>query len=637
MLQPDENPEPKPDLNQVLSPNVLRSIVEDELRRSDALAQLWRRPITGEQLQAEIDRMVRSSRQPDVLFEIFAALDNDAYLVAECLARPVLADCLLRSWYIPDQSLGRDFDTWWQVEGRRFSTQISAPECAYQLPSRSPVPVQDDSWTPTPALPEGVFGSTAVWTGSEMIIFGGVGAGSGGRTNSGSRYDPATDTWTTIAAIGSASPRTLHSAVWTGSEMIVWGGCSQSTEFCDMSTGGRYNPLTDSWVPTSNTGAAEARMEHTAIWTGERMIIWGGCSVGSQGNNACTILRDDGGVYDPATDTWQDLSTVGALTGRVGHRAVWADGIMVVWGGYNISATNTGGRYDLATDTWQPTSLVDAPEARANHTLIWTGTEAIVWGGCDISLCLSGDTYFDTGGRYDPDSDTWTSTDTSIAPQARSNHTAVWTGDEMIVWGGRISSGFSLNTGSRYDPILDTWTETDISESPSARSSHHAVWTGSEMIVWGSGTGPGEAKSGGRYDPESDSWVPTSMNDPVIAKERHSAVWTGTEMLVWGGSTLGYGEFFGLGIRYDAVTGSWSLMSTTDEPAGRFFHTAVWTSSAMIVGADSMAPPYSIPAVATVPFRIAGRIPASTVYQSNAPITPRFGREARCSFGGVIR
>ena len=37
-------------------------------------------------------------------------------------------------------------------------------------------------------------------------------------------------------------------------------------------------------------------------------------------------------------------------------------------------------------------------------------------------------------------------------------HTAVWTGSEMIVWGGVSSEQSLANTGGRYDPVSDTWT-----------------------------------------------------------------------------------------------------------------------------------------------------------------------------------
>jgi len=54
-----------------------------------------------------------------------------------------------------------------------------------------------------------------------------------------------------------------------------------------------------------------------------------------------------------------------------------------------------------------------------------------------------------TGGRYNPGTDSWTATSTTNAPTARTYHTAVWTGSEMIVWGGRDDNGY-FNTGGRY-------------------------------------------------------------------------------------------------------------------------------------------------------------------------------------------
>ena len=71
-------------------------------------------------------------------------------------------------------------------------------------------------------------------------------------------------------------PRLWHTAVWTGSEMIVWGGSHSGV----LNTGGRYNPSTDSWTATSTTNAPSARQAHTAIWTGTEMIVWDGSTGG---------------------------------------------------------------------------------------------------------------------------------------------------------------------------------------------------------------------------------------------------------------------------------------------------------------------------------------------------------------------
>ena len=71
----------------------------------------------------------------------------------------------------------------------------------------------------------------------------------------------------------------------------------------------------------------------------------------------------------------------------------------------------------------------------------------IVWGG-EAGLDLG--YYFNTGGRYDPGTDSWRTTNIVNAPDGRYRHTAVWTGNEMIVWGGTLYSNGSTNTGGKY-------------------------------------------------------------------------------------------------------------------------------------------------------------------------------------------
>jgi N-acetylneuraminic acid mutarotase len=102
---------------------------------------------------------------------------------------------------------------------------------------------------------------------------------------------------------------------------------------------------------------------------------------------------------------------------------------MIVWGGWNGSSDfNTGGRYNPATDSWVSTSITNVPVARHGHAAVWTGNEMIVWGGYPA---------VNTGGRYNPTTDSWTATSTTNAPTGRLVHaSAVWTGTEMIVWGG---------------------------------------------------------------------------------------------------------------------------------------------------------------------------------------------------------
>ena len=96
--------------------------------------------------------------------------------------------------------------------------------------------------------------------------------------------------------------------------------------------------------------------------------------------------------------------------------------------------------------------------------------------------------------------------------------------------------GVSFNTGGRYNPTTNNWTVTSVTNAPVGRSYHSAVWTGSEMIVWGGFIGGGDTNTGGKYNPGTNSWIATSTTNAPIARAAHVAVWTGGEMIVWGGS-----------------------------------------------------------------------------------------------------
>src|SRR5262249_17364296 len=111
-------------------------------------------------------------------------------------------------------------------------------------------------------------------------------------------------------------------------------------------------------------------------------------------------------------------------------------------------------------DNWIATTTTNAPTGREFHTAVWTGSEMIVWGGFGVGGFLN------TGGRYNPGTDSWTTTSTTNAPIGRDFHTAVWTGTEMIVWGGENDGPVYLNTGGRYNPTTDSWTATSTTNAP---------------------------------------------------------------------------------------------------------------------------------------------------------------------------
>jgi N-acetylneuraminic acid mutarotase len=576
-IWPSVNPQPKPALEAVMTDGDIRAKFDDVLRMSSAVERFTGRAISGADLQAEVDRQARDSKQPDLLRELWAALGNDPRAVAETLARPIVAERLLRAWY-GAQGDSRPFEAWWASVKPGMSTNVADTSFGYSLPSTGATSSAPGTWDPTFAIPEGNIQVSSVWTGTEMIIWGGTESGQS-KFNSGSRYDPATDTWRTTGGVNAPFPRKQHSAIWTGTEMIVWGGCGLGDEHsCQINSGGRYDPASDTWTATATAGAPQARIDHTAVWTGSRMVIWGGCRFS---NDVCsaTALGNSGGRYDPASNTWQATATAGAPAARTGHTSVWTGSEMIVWGGAGASVYADGARYDPVADTWTPTAALPQSVARYFHTAVWTGSQMIVWGGNNAS------TYFNSGARYSPATDKWRKVSTAGAPPARSLHTAVWTGSQMIVWGGCDSSGLMCGTqhktGGRYNPATDSWTTMSTAGAPSARSGQEAVWTGSLMIVWG-GNGVGDTFAGGRYDPATDSWTSTNAMRTASAREWHSAIWTGTEMIVWGGDDRFNGTV-NTGSRYTPATDTWQATSTTGAPSGRFFHSAIWTGTHMII------------------------------------------------------
>ena len=521
--------------------------------------------------------MARATRRPDMLRELFAALGNDPRAVAETLARPILVDRLIRSRYAADARMHAavpdpSFDAWWASASTSFVPSDSRAEFDFVLP---PVPdaaetCTPDTWTPGPgsAAPDPRTDFTAVWTGTEMIVWGGS-IFSAPDTPTGGIYDPVTETWRPVQLAGAPSARHGHTAVWTGTRMIVWGGIDLATSAA-LGTGGIYDPAgPGSWTATPATNAPAARYAHTAVWSGSRMIVWGG-------TNGTTALGT-GALLDPAAG-W--TPTPPGPPARQRHTAVWTGTRMIVWGGFfNGAVINNGASFDPSgAGSWAPVQTSGSPAARADHVAVWTGSKMIVWGGNDAKT--SGTVNFNTGGVLDPaGTGSWTPTSMTNAPSARSLMTAVWTGTRMIVWGGNTGD----SSGGVYDPTgSGVWSATQPVGAPTPRSRHASVWTGSRMLVWGGSTGAFD-DSGGSYDPSGfGTWTPTgqSPGGPYVKRYDHTAVWTGAELILWGGHAL---DGISSGGRFDPATDSWSATSPAFAPLPRAKHSAVWTGTHMII------------------------------------------------------
>ena len=110
----------------------------------------------------------------------------------------------------------------------------------------------------------------------------------------------------------------------------------------------------------------------------------------------------------------------------------------------------------------------------------------IIWGGESVT------TDFNNGKRYNPTTDSWTLMTTADAPVARDSHSAVWTGNEMIIWGGHDYDFVYLNTGGRYCAQPST----PIVESTVSRKIHGAAGN-FDVDLPLTGTAGVECRSGG--------------------------------------------------------------------------------------------------------------------------------------------
>jgi len=243
--------------------------------------------------------------------------------------------------------------------------------------------------------------------------------------------------------------------------------------------------------------------------------------------------------------------------------------------------TNSGfQRFSTLSETaWQSAANVDGPLPRYRHTTVWTGAEVLVWGGS-----LQGGIRGDGGGIYQTGANQWSKLSPVNAPSDRRRHAAVWTGTEMIVWGGFVYPGF-LADGGRYNPVSAGWGSLSEVNAPIERSDHGMVWTGSQMIVWGGLNGDGVLGSGAAYDPVLDVWAALPSVDAPEPRFGHSIVWAGDRLLVWGGrDAVGRPVQTGAQLIFEnGIATSWQAINIDGAPSGRFQHTAVWSGDKWLV------------------------------------------------------
>ena len=386
------------------------------------------------------------------------------------------------------------------------------PGCGTELGTASSLAA--GHWSAIPAAPLSArAGQAAVWTGKELLVWGGGGLGTMYPPSfaDGAAYDPATARWHRLppAPLGA---RAGMAAVWTGTRAFFFGGGYTSGPRGSthlFGDGATYNPTTRTWrlLPPS---PLSPRSGATATWTGHDVIVFGGDDA-----NGMTL---DGAIYDPSTRTWALLPAFPVRTfppvrnappgitvhdGPVGTTAVWTGRELLVWVDYqtfSYPAPNTEGIDDVQQATsWTPgsSSWHRLPSPPTGHytfgaTAVWTGSNVLLLNGsyCLPSMSCPGN--ISNESTYDPSTGRWATIPGNVVSGGTTP--LLWTGRAMMALNFEsVGSGLSLGDGATLDPSLGTWTALPRSPLPTVVGASVA-WTGRQVLVWGASSPAGSAE-----------------------------------------------------------------------------------------------------------------------------------------------
>lgn len=305
---------------------------------------------------------------------------------------------------------------------------------------------------PSDGAPSPRYGHVQVWASDRLIVWGGTGCGTqlGQPCGDGASWDGTRARWLPVAAKDAPSPRGGAGAAWTGSALLVWGGEDTAGRRV-LGDGARYFPTEDRWEPLPAAGAPSPRRYHAVVWTGDRLLVWGG-----SGGVIPDRALGDGAAFDPSTGTWTPLPSEGAPSPRWAAHVAWTGRWMLVWGGVGCGADRAGGpgfcgdgaRYDAAAGVWSSMASSGAPSARSGAAAAWNGSGFVVWGGA-ATRCADGSSGACADGAvYDPTVDRWRPITTASAPSARSGATAVPLGTAVLLWGGTGAAEVPLRDGA---------------------------------------------------------------------------------------------------------------------------------------------------------------------------------------------
>lgn len=339
----------------------------------------------------------------------------------------------------------------------------------------------------------------AAWTGREIILWGGLtGAYGSPLYGDGGALDPLTGTWRTLPA-APISPRADALGVWTGTELVIWGGFDRMPAAGDShqaADGAFYDPTTDSWRRLAPSPLS-ARADSGGVWDGREVLVFGGLGVVGAPNPPLGLT--DNAAYDPAHNRWRSLAALPAVAGHnhdQAPQAVWVGDRALTWWpwtGTGVSAGHPAGSgvdlysFDPRTNRW--THLSSQPDEPLGVSgPIWTGTEVLIPATAPyVGEASTPPPMNVRGERYDPRTNTWHLMAQGPLDSAGETLPTVWTGSALVRLspiGANSGAGPGVQpvTGEAWDPQVDAWAKLP-SEAGAFTTMPTAIWTTTAGLV----------------------------------------------------------------------------------------------------------------------------------------------------------
>jgi N-acetylneuraminic acid mutarotase len=404
----------------------------------------------------------------------------------------------------------------------------------------------------------------------------------------------ADEAWSRMDPEGpSPAARSYHSMVLDpeSGKVILFGGRNERADFNDTWA---YDPATSTWSALDPTGEVpSARDSQAMVYDGSsgRVILFGGW------DEERGVDLNDTWAYDPATNTWTELSPAGDLpAARDGHSLVFdpEGGQVTLFGGSDSrgQSLNDTWAYDSTSNTWNELSPSgDVPPPRAYHSMVYDSQEdkAILFGGLDGTGLYLNDTW-----AYDPAAGSWDMLDPAgDLPSKRSLHTMVYdvAGGRAILFGGATLNASFRETWA-YNPADDSWTELNPGgDMPSTDRGHALVYEPARDVLilfggWDTVAGK-DLNDTWVYDLSlSTSKVSGLAGGPPPARSGQSMIYdsAGGRVVLFGGSAY-YPEGeakssdFHDTWEYDPAVNAWTeLVPKGDLPSARGGHSLVYDS-----------------------------------------------------------